>query len=93
MMRDRDRILELALESLENKKKELENEIVEITRELKNSGARRTPAPAKKAVTGSAPKANAGPTKRKRARFSKEEKARRSERLKEYWRKKKAGKA
>jgi hypothetical protein len=35
MAGDRNRILELALESLENKKKLLDAEIAEITRELK----------------------------------------------------------
>jgi hypothetical protein len=75
MPSDRNRILELALESLEAKKKNLEEEIAEITRELHES-------PAKAATASKAP-ASAG--SKKRPRFSKEEKARRSERKKAYW--------
>ena len=80
MPSDRRRILELALESLESKKKQLDQDIAEITRELRGGRA--------KAAPGLAP----GPV-RKRPRFSKEERHRRSQRMKAYWenwRKKKA---
>ena len=72
MPSDRHRILELALETLENKKKQLEAEIAEITRELRGESSR-------KALTS-----KAGAT-RKRSRFSKEERLRRSQRMKAYW--------
>lgn len=79
MPNDRRRILELALESLELKKKEIEEEIKEINRELRGRTTARKPAPkagkptaAKKAV-------------KKRTRFTKEERLRRSQRMKEYW--------
>jgi len=72
MPSDRHRILELALESLENKKKQLDQEIAEITRELRGASAKKT-APATKGAA------------KKRARFTKEEKARRSKRMKAYW--------
>jgi hypothetical protein len=72
MPSDRNRILELALESLHNKKQQLEEEIAEITRELRGAPTKKT-APA---IEGSA---------KKRARFTKEERARRSQRMKAYW--------
>jgi hypothetical protein len=79
MPNDRRRILELALESLELKKKEIEEEITEINRELRGrTTARKTapkagkPAAARKAV-------------KKRTRFTKEERLRRSQKMKEYW--------
>lgn len=86
MPSDRYRILELALESLENKKRQIDQEIAEINRQLRGK-----PAPkASPAVRrGGAP---AVPL-RKQARFSKEERMRRSQRMKtfwENWRKKKA---
>ncbi|MBN1568368.1 MAG: hypothetical protein JXA73_11020 [Acidobacteria bacterium] len=72
MPSDRRRILELALESLENKKKQLEAEIADVTRELRGK-------PDKKELqTTKAPVL-------KRARFSKEERLRRSQRMKAYW--------
>jgi uncharacterized protein (UPF0335 family) len=80
MPSDRNRILELALESLQNKKKQLEEEIAEITQELRGSSTSKTAL----ATEGTA---------KKRARFTKEERARRSQRMKAYWdnyRKKKA---
>lgn len=86
MVSDRYRILELALESLENKKKQLDTEIADITRELRRGAAKEAPAPAQGARARAA---------RKRSRFSKEEKLRRSRRMKAYWenwRKKKARK-
>jgi hypothetical protein len=72
MPSDRHRILELALESLENKKKQLDAEIAEITRELRGK-------PAKKET------AKAEATAPKRSRFSKEERLRRAQRMKAYW--------
>jgi hypothetical protein len=87
MPSDRRRIFELALESLQQKRKKLDEEIAEITRELKGGAAVKT-APAATAA------ANAGVARaRKRSRFSKEERVRRSQRMKAYWdnwRKKKA---
>ncbi len=80
MPSDRHRILELALETLENKKKQLDQEIAEITRELRGLSPRKAAAPAE----GDA---------KKRTRFTKEERNRRSARMKAYWdnwRKKKA---
>jgi hypothetical protein len=72
MLSDRRRILELALETLESKKKQLDVEIAEITRELRGGVAKRDRAPG-------------NGTKAKRAHFSKEEKLRRSQRMKAYW--------
>ena len=72
MPSDRRRILELALESLENKKKKLDEEIAEITRELRGGAAVRAVAAAAVAA-------------RRRSRFSKEERLRRSQRMKAYW--------
>jgi hypothetical protein len=80
MFSDRRRILELALETLESKKKQLDVEIAEITRELRGGIARKDRASGKQ-------------VKVKRTQFSKEERLRRSQRMKEYWsnwRKKKA---
>ncbi len=68
MPSDRRRILELALESLQEKKKRLDEEIAEITRELRGGVAAKAVAAA-----------------RKRSRFSKEERLRRSQRMKAYW--------
>jgi hypothetical protein len=80
MFSDRRRILELALETLESKKKQLDAEIAEITRELRGDPARKN-------------RASGGRARVKRAQFSKEERLRRSQRMKAYWdnwRKKKA---
>ena len=79
MPNNRRRILELALESLELKKRQIEEEIAEINRELRgktvakkqSSKARKPAAPSKAA--------------KKRTRFTKEERLRRSQRMKEYW--------
>jgi hypothetical protein len=80
MPSDRYRILELALETLQSKKKQIEAEIAELSRELRGLPARSDAAPnARKA--------------KKTPRFSKEERIRRSQRMKAYWensRKKKA---
>jgi hypothetical protein len=84
MVSDRRRILQLAMESLENKKKQLDAEIAEIARELRGGAAAPRPLPATGARARSA---------KKRSRFSKEERLRRSQRMKAYWdswRKKKA---
>jgi len=72
MPSDRHRILELALESLENKKKQLDAEIAGITRELRG----KLPKKELSTTAASAPK---------RSRFSKEERLRRSQRMKAYW--------
>jgi hypothetical protein len=78
MLNDRRRILELALKSLDNKKKKIDQEITEIAREIKGES---------KASTSFAPaaKASAPKTGRKRSRFTKEERLRRSVRMKAYW--------
>ncbi len=72
MPSDRHRILELALESLENKKKQLDAEIAQITHELRGKSLRK----GLTATEGSA---------QKRSQFSKEERYRRSQRMKAYW--------
>jgi hypothetical protein len=74
MASDRRRILELALESLENKKKQLDAEIAEIARELRRGTA--------KQASGQSPSAASA---KRRSRFSKEERIRRSQRMKAYW--------
>ena len=76
MPSDRQRILELALESLQNRKKQLDAEIAEITRELRGGPAKAARASAKSAGTAPA---------RKRSRFTKEERLRRSKRMTAYW--------
>jgi hypothetical protein len=76
MPSDRRRILELALESLEEKKRKLDEEIAEIASELRGGTiAKSAPSPS---AAGSAPG-------RKRSRFSKDERQRRSQRMKAYW--------
>jgi len=77
MASERQRILELALESLENKRKAIEAEISALTRELRRGRGRSAGVPA----------ASAAPARRKRrrSRFSKEERLRRSQRMKAYW--------
>jgi hypothetical protein len=80
MLNDRHRILELALESLQNKKKQIDEEIAEISRELGGK-----PVKKESILKIRSPQ--------KRSRFSKEERIRRSQRMKAYWdnwRKKKA---
>jgi hypothetical protein len=81
MPSERKRILELALESLEHKKKQIEEEMAALAGELRRGRAARVvvsagaPAPlARKAVKA-----------RKRSRFTKEERERRSARMKAYW--------
>ena len=84
MPSDRRRILELALDSLQEKKRKIDEEIAEITQELRGRSARR------------ASSALPAPARAKRSsRFSKEERLKRSQRMKAYWenwRKKKAKK-
>jgi hypothetical protein len=76
MASDRRRILELALESLDNKKKQLDAEIAEISRELRGEASKKAPSATQKPAAASAKKVS---------RFSKEEKLRRSQRMKAYW--------
>ena len=76
MISDRRRILELALESLQNRKKQLDAEIAEITRELRGGTARTASSSAKSGRTASP---------RKRSRFSKKERLQRSKRMTAYW--------
>jgi hypothetical protein len=76
MVSDRRRILELALESLDHKKNQLDAEIAEIQRELRSGAVKQAP---------SAVQPKAAASAKKRSRFSKEEKSRRSERMKAYW--------
>jgi hypothetical protein len=78
MPSDRRRILELALESLENKMKQLDIEIAEITRELRGGPGKKT----LPATEGSGPSPKQA---KKRSQFSKEERLRRSQRMKAYW--------
>ena len=79
MPSERRRILELALESLEHKKSQIDAEIAGLTGELRRGGAARGTTRFQKVV----PKKAA----RKRSRFSKEERERRAVRMKEYWKK------
>jgi hypothetical protein len=72
MPSDRQRILELALETLQSKKKQIDIEIAEMTRELRGVSARKPASSGQKPV-------------KRAARFSREERLRRSERMKAYW--------
>jgi cell division septum initiation protein DivIVA len=82
MPSERQRILELALESLANKKKDIEEEIASLTKELRRGRAGKGELPGKATL---APRAVA--KRRKRSRFSKAERARRAARMKAYWEK------
>ena len=75
---DRSRILELALESLENRKKQIDEEIAEINRELRGRHSKKAPLPAQASGAQTA-------SRRRHPRFSKEERMRRSKRMKAYW--------
>ncbi len=78
MPSERQRLLELALETLENKKKQIDAEIAEILGELRGGRARR--------VAGATVNAlSADRRQRKRSRFSKDERLKRSQRMKAYW--------
>jgi len=79
MLSDRRRILELALESLENRRKRIDEEIAEISREL--LGKTSIVAAPSRNLRGAGLRVPV----RKRSRFSKEERLRRSERMKAYW--------
>jgi hypothetical protein len=74
MRGDRRRLLELALESLENKKKEIDREIAEITREI-----------SARTKVSSSQKPRVSAKGRRRSQFSEKEKLRRSKRMKAYW--------
>ncbi len=74
MASERQRLVELALESLQNKKRQIDEEIAALTREL-HRGGRRTKAPATEVRAAS----------KRRSTFSKEERNRRSARMKTYW--------
>ncbi len=79
MPTERARLLELALENLESKKKQIESEIGEIMREL--GGGRRARGVLVPAAT---PMTKAG-AERKRSRFSMAERQRRAARMRAYW--------
>jgi len=80
MPTDRQRILELAMESLELKKKQIEEEIAAINSELRGKSVSRKPVlKAKKKAT------TVKTTAKRSSRFTKEERLRRSQRMKEYW--------
>jgi len=79
MPSERQRILELALESLANKKKQIDDEIAALTSELRRGRAPRGVLSAVALVARKAVR------RRKRSRFSKEERERRSARMKAYW--------
>jgi hypothetical protein len=78
MPRESRRILELALENLEFKKRQIDEEISQIRQALKARFGR-------KRTVFSAGKAAEVATKRRRSHFSKEERTRRSQRMKAYW--------
>ena len=69
------RIWELALENLENRRKQIDLEIAEIKGEHRRGNKR---------VAATAAPSPSRP-KRKRARFSREERLRRAARMKAYW--------
>ena len=85
MLNDRRRILELALESLELKKIEIDKEIAEIKGELQGKAKPKKPAP--KQSTKRQKKTSRVKAAPKNTRFTKEERLRRSQRMKEYWEK------
>jgi hypothetical protein len=80
MTSDRQRLFALALETLENKRKEIDAEIAELRRQLRGAGGKRTSSGplARKA-------ADKKGTRRRRVRFSREERLRRAARMKAYW--------
>ena len=79
MPSDRHRILQLALDSLQNKKKQIDQEIADIRRELRSGAAGRTLSYDQKATGAKST------VRKKQSRFSKEERLRRSQRMKAYW--------
>ncbi len=76
MPTERARLLELALENLLTRKNQIDAEIEAITRELGGQRSRR-------GIRIAIPGESGAP--RKRSRFSKEERMRRSSRMKAYW--------
>jgi hypothetical protein len=79
MPSERQRLLELALESLHAKREQIDEEIAAINKELRTRGGR-----------GGAGKSQIGrgeTGKGRKSRFSKEERLRRSKRMKAYWEK------
>ena len=83
MPSERQRILELALESLQNKKNELDKEIAALTSELRRGRSAKVVVPAGAA----APVAKKAVKVRRRSRFSRQEREHRSARMKAYWEK------
>ena len=79
MAKERQRLLELALESLENKRKSIEEEISAISQELRGGRGKAI------SVVKSVKPADKNKTRKRRSRFSKEERIRRSQRMKAYW--------
>lgn len=79
MLNDRRRILELALESLELKKKEIDEEIAQVKSQLQGKKSPKKPSPKTQKKPAHAKAVS------KSARFTKEERLRRSRRMKEYW--------
>lgn len=71
MTPERQRLLELAMESLVSKRKQLDEEIAQLTRELGKPGNGKAKPAAKKTA----------PAKR----FSQAERSKRSKRMKAYW--------
>ncbi len=80
MANDRKRLLELALEALENKRREIDLEIAHVTQQLRGT---RGKAPVASAAKPAA--AKKGVRKKRSVRFTREERKRRSERMKAYW--------
>lgn len=72
------RVLELALENLENKKKQIDEEIAALRKALGRLGGAR-------AVRAHAAGIAVKEKTRRRPRFSKEERKKRSRRMKAYW--------
>jgi hypothetical protein len=81
MAGERQRLLECALESLQNKRLEIEREIAQLTRDLHGGRRSKAGAPAPFAATVRETYSRS----RKRASFSKEERFRRAQRMKDYW--------
>ena len=77
MPSQRQRLLELALESLQAKRRQLDEEIAAINDELRGRGVKKTAAK----LHPSAPT----PAKKRKSRFTQEERLRRSQRMKDYW--------
>jgi hypothetical protein len=79
MLNDRRRILELALESLELKKKEIDEEIAQVRSQLQDKTSPKKPSPKPQKKPSGAKVVS------KSARFTNKERLRRSQRMKEYW--------